>query len=124
MVERLPPDIEAKYAKYLQLRQLLEGLQAEKVKLETEIAETNEIIKTLEEMPDDAEVFVMKGFVLVKSEKGKVLEKLKRKVEELELKLTAAKRHEEATRSQLEKIEAELKKLLGGLGGAQPGGAG
>ncbi len=124
MVERLPPDIEVKYSKYVQLRQLLESLQAEKVKLEAEIAEANEIIQTLEKLPDDAEVFVLKGFVLVKSEKGKVLEDLKKQVEELELKLTTAKRHEEATKAQVEKLEAELKKLLGGLGGAKAGGAG
>ena len=124
MVERLPPDIEVKYSKYVQLRQLLESLQAEKVKLEAEIAEANEIIQTLEKLPDDAEVFVLKGFVLVKSEKGKVLEDLKKQVEELELKLTTVKRHEEATKAQVEKLEAELKKLLGGLGGAKAGGAG
>ena len=124
MVERLPPDIEVKYSKYVQLRQLLESLQAEKVKLEAEIAEANEIIQTLEKLSDDAEVFVLKGFVLVKSEKGKVLEDLKKQVEELELKLTTVKRHEEATKAQVEKLEAELKKLLGGLGGAKAGGAG
>ncbi len=120
MVERLPPDVEAKYNKYMQLRETLNAISQERVVLEGSIAEIDAIIEKIKEAGDDAELYKMAGFILVKSSKEAVLKELEEKRENLEVRLRAVKSQEESMTSELRRLEEEIKKALGGkpAGGA------
>ncbi len=120
MVERLPPDVEAKYNKYMQLRETLNAITQEKVVLEGSIAEIDMIIEKIKEVGDDAELYKMTGFILVRSSKDDVLKELEDRKENLELRLKAIKSQEDTITSELRRLEEELKKALGGkpAGGA------
>ena len=122
MVERLPPEVEAKYTKYLKLRETLNSVEVQKSRVELELAEVTKVKEEVERLPDDAEIFVLKGFVLVKKSKEEVLKELSKQKEDLEVKLLSLKSHEESLRKEVERLERELKSLLSGLGGAQAGG--
>ncbi|BAN90372.1 prefoldin subunit beta [Aeropyrum camini] len=121
MVERLPPEVEAKYTKYLKLRETLSVVMREKATVEAGLAEVESVLKELEGLPDDAELYRLTGFVLVKRSKNEIVDDLNKRKEDLELKLKVLKSQEEHLKKELERIESELRRLLqgGALGGAK-----
>ncbi|MEB3860581.1 MAG: prefoldin subunit beta [Desulfurococcales archaeon] len=118
MVEKVPPDVEAKYNKYVQLRETLNAVVQERLNVEGTIAEIDSIVEKLKDLPEDAELYRMFGYVLVKSSKEEVLNELNEKKEDLELRLKALKSQEDSLKRELERLGEELKRLLSGRTGA------
>jgi prefoldin beta subunit len=116
MVERLPPEVENKYTKYLKLRESLATVLREKSVVEASIAEIESVLKALEAVSDDAEIYKAMGYVMVRTSKEDVKKELERRKEDLEIKLKVLGEQEKALRSELEKLESELRRLLGGAG--------
>ncbi len=123
-IEKIPPQVEAKYRKFIQARELLEKVSQEKALLEASLAEIDSVIEELNSLPDNAEVYRMKGVVLVKVEKNEALKDLNSKKESIELKLMALRRQEETLQKEVERLGRELNQMLAGGGGAPVGGAG
>lgn len=121
MVERLPPEVEAKYTKYLKLRETLAAVLREKAAVEAGLAEVESVLGEVNQLSDDAEIFKMSGFVLVKASKSSIVEELNKRKEDLEIKLKVLKSQEEHLKKELERIESELRRFLqgGGVGGAK-----
>ncbi len=118
MVEKVPPDVEAKYNKYVQLRETLNAVVQERLNVEGTIAEIDSIVEKLRDLPENAELYRMFGYVLVKSTRDEVLNELNEKKEDLELRLKALKSQEESLKREIEKLGEELKRLLSGRMGA------
>ncbi|MCE4611181.1 MAG: prefoldin subunit beta [Desulfurococcales archaeon] len=125
MVERLPPEVEAKYTKYLKIRETLETVVRERSVVEASLAEVESVLKALEALPDDVEIYKAMGFVMVKSDKESIKKELENRKEDLEIKLKVLREQEKALRSELERLEGEIRRLLGGAGagGGARGGA-
>ncbi|MCE4613315.1 MAG: prefoldin subunit beta [Desulfurococcales archaeon] len=118
LVEKVPPDVEAKYNKYVQLRETLNAVVQERLNVEGTIAEIDSIVEKLRDLPENAELYRMFGYVLVKSTRDEVLNELNEKKEDLELRLKALKSQEESLKREIEKLGEELKRLLSGRMGA------
>lgn len=123
-IERIPPQVEAKYRKFLQARELLARVTQEKALVETSLTDVEKLLEDLRNIGSDAELYRMKGFVLVKTEKDSLIKELESRKENLELKLLALKKQEESLQKEVERLGKELSKMLGGSGGAPVGGAG
>ncbi len=125
MVERVPPEVEAKYTKYLKIRETLEAIVRERSVVEANLAEVEGVLKALESLPDDVEIYKAMGFVMVRSTKQDVKKELENRKEDLEIKLKLLREQEKSLRSELERLESELRRMLGGAGagGAPRGGA-
>jgi len=123
-IERIPPQVEAKYRKFLQARELLARVTQEKALLEASLADVEKLIEELKNVSNDAELYRMKGFVLIKTEKDLLMKELESRKENLELKLLALKKQEESLQKEVERLGKELTQMLGGSGGAPVGGAG
>ena len=125
MVERLPAEAEAKYNKYMKLREMLVNISRERLSVESLISEIETVLEELKNVPDDAETYRMIGSVLVKKPKGDIVKELEEKKEELEIRAKALKGQEDALKNELDKLGKELQKILmGGKGGATGGTAG
>jgi len=122
-IEKVPPSIQAKFQKLIEYQELRARLARERSILESTKAELESLIKELEAMEDDVELYRARGIVLVKVDKKALLEELKKKVEDLELKLIAIKEQEKKIVQEIEKLAKELEAFRGG-GGAPVGGAG
>ncbi|WP_048812734.1 prefoldin subunit beta [Acidilobus saccharovorans] len=126
MVERVPPEAEVKYNKYLQLRDTYNAIVQQRLAAESSLSEIEKVIETLNGLSDSAEVYKMAGFVLVKSTKGDLLKELQDRKENLELKIKALKNQENLVKDELDKVAGELQRLLqgavGGGGAAGPAG--
>ena len=123
MVEKVPADVEAKYNKYIQLKETQAALSQERIMLEGTLAEIDSMIEKIKELEDDVELYKMIGNVLVKTRKDSILKELEDRKEDLEIRLKAIKSQEDSIKKELDRLAEELKRLLGG-GGGQPGAAG
>ncbi|MDP8002666.1 MAG: prefoldin subunit, partial [Caldisphaera sp.] len=64
MVEKIPPEAEAKYNKYLQLRDTYNVIVQERMNAESSLGEIEKVLEKLKSLTDDTELFKMTGFVL------------------------------------------------------------
>ncbi|MCE4604688.1 MAG: prefoldin subunit beta [Aeropyrum sp.] len=124
MVERLPPDVEAKYTKYLKLRETLTAVLREKAAVEAGLAEVESVLNEVKDLPEDSDFFKLAGFVLVKRDKSSIVEELNKRKEDLEIKLKVLKSQEDHLKNEMERIEAELRRYLQGGAGAIGGAKG
>ncbi|MEB3779788.1 MAG: prefoldin subunit beta [Desulfurococcales archaeon] len=124
MVEKVPSEAEAKYNKYVQLRETLNALAQERITVEGSLAEIESLLEKLKELPGDADLYKMEGYILVKATRDSIMEELNKRKEDLEIRLKALKSQEDSLKRELERLADELKRLLarqqggaGGLGG-------
>lgn len=118
MVERVSPEVEAKYSKYIKLRDALAAISQERVTIETSLGEIEDLLDRIGKLPEDAELYKLMGYVLVRSKRDEISEELKNRKEELQLRLSAVRAQEDHLKKELDRLAAELKALLGGGGGA------
>jgi len=122
LVERVPPEVEAKYTKYVKLRDTLSAITQERVTLEGAISEIDDVLDKVSRLSADADLYRLVGYVMVKSSRDEVVAELRSRREELELRLKAVKSQEEYLRREVDRLASELRTLLGGSGGAGAGG--
>jgi len=122
LVERVPPEVEAKYSKYVKLRDTLAAVTQERVTLESAISEIDDVLEKINRLPGDVELYRLVGYVMVRSTRDEIVNELKNRKEELELRLKAVKSQEEYLRREVDRLAGELRTLLSGAGGAGAGG--
>ncbi len=124
MAQRLPPDLENKLAKLQALQAQYTRIAQERVAIEAEIAETQRVIKLLEEAGEDAPVYKLESNLFIRVDRNKTLQELKDRLEILELRLQRIKKQEEELKKQLDKLAQEIKSLQTRLSLGKQGGAG
>jgi len=121
LVERVPPEAEVKYNKYLQLRDTYNTIVQQRLAAEASLSEVEKVLERLNGLSDDAEVYRMTGFILVKSTKAELVKELQDRKEELELKIKALKNQEDLVKGELERLASELQAIVQkGAGEVQP----
>ncbi|ESQ23586.1 MAG: prefoldin subunit beta [Acidilobus sp.] len=121
MVERVPPEAEVKYNKYLQLRDTYNTIVQQRLAAESSLSEVEKVLERLNGLSDDAEVYRMTGFILVRSTKAELVKELQDRKEELELKIKALKNQEDLVKGELERLASELQAIVQkGAGQVQP----
>ena len=112
----MPADAEAKYNKYVKLREMLVAISRERASLEAMITELEQVLEELEKLPDDAETYKLMGSILVRKSKEELLKEHRERKEELEVRVKALKNQEDALRKEVDKLARELQKILAGVG--------
>jgi len=124
MVEKVPPEVEAKYTKLMRLREALAAVAQEKASLEALKAEVEAVLEEIRKVPEGARLYKMVGSVLVEKNRDEVVKELEERKEDIEIRLKALNSQEEAPKKDIERLTQELQRLLGGASGAAAGGAG
>jgi prefoldin, beta subunit, archaeal len=112
LVERVPPEAEVKYNKYLQLRDTYNTIVQQRLAAESSLSEVEKVLERLNGLSDDAEVYRMAGFILVRSTKAELVKELQDRKEELELKIKALKNQEDLVKGELERLASELQAIV------------
>ncbi len=118
MVEKVPPEVEAKYAKLVKLRETLAAIAQERASLEALAAEIESVLEEVNKLPDDAKLYKMVGNIMVEKKKDEVVKELSDRKEDIEIRLKALKSQEEALKKDVERLTSEIQKLLGGGAGS------
>ncbi len=122
-IEKIPPQVEAKIRKLREVQARLQEAMALKNSLLATINELERVLEELKKYPDDAEVYKLVGSVLVKASKEQVVKELEDRKEQLNLKLMSTEKMIEALKTEADKLEEEVRRLLAG-GGAPPAAGG
>ncbi len=111
-VSELPPNVQERLLRLQQLQRNLQTILAQKQQVELELAEAGQALTELGTLTEDAVIYKSIGSLLVKSEKGKVEAELKERKELLDTRVQVLGKQEERLRSQLNQLQAKLKRDL------------
>ena len=112
-LSQLPPNVQERIARLQQLQNTMQQLQAQKQRLDSEMAETERALKTLEETPEGAKVYKSVGAVLVERDKSIVVKELGERKDFLEMREKVLEKQEDKTKEKLQGLQETLQKELG-----------
>ncbi len=114
--QRLPPEVQQALIEYENLRNMLAKIEAELKLTEGELAEIDEILSNLKELPDEVELFKSIGHILIKKDKESIKKELEERKELLQLKQQKYKNQIDILRKQVAESEKKLRDLLAKYG--------
>ncbi|MEM1945321.1 MAG: prefoldin subunit beta [Nitrososphaerota archaeon] len=112
--KEIPPSVQQQVLRLQQLQQSLAVLLSEKQRIEAELAEVNAALEELNKLEDGVAVYKAVGPVLVQSTKEKVVAELTERKELADTRLKVLERQEARAKSQIESLQSEVRKMLGG----------
>jgi prefoldin beta subunit len=111
-MENIPPKVQNQLAMLQQLQQQLQTVAAQKTQYEMAIRESRRAQEEMKDIPEDAEIFVNVGTVMVQQKKEKVTASLAEKVETLELRVKSLEKQEKAMQAKFEQLSTDIKGSL------------
>lgn len=111
-MSQLPPKVQERLLQLQQLQRNLQTILAQKQQVELESAETEQALTELGTLTKNAVIYRSIGSLLVKSKKTKVEAELKERKELLNTRVEVLGKQEERLRSQLNQLQAKLKRDL------------
>ena len=111
-VSELPPNVQERLIRLQQLQRNLQTVLAQRQQVELELGETDQALSELGTLTENAVIYKSIGSLLVKSEKSKVETELKERKELLDTRVQVLGKQEERLRSQLNQLQAKLKRDL------------
>jgi prefoldin beta subunit len=116
-MSELPPQVQNLVAQLQQIQQQLQLVVTQKAQVEAMLEETKQAIEELQKTGDEATVYKAVGSILVKEEKGKVLQELTERKESYEIRIKTLERQEERLRERFAELQKKLQGFLGPSGG-------
>ncbi len=114
--QKLPPEVQQTLISYQTLRETYAKIEAELKIVESELAEIEQILGNIKDLPEDAEIYKLIGHVMVKKKKDDIVKELEEKKELLEIKKTKYKNQLDMLAKQISDTESKLKELLSKYG--------
>ena len=114
--QKLPPEVQQTLISYQTLRETYAKIEAELKIVESELAEIEQILGNIKDLPEDAEIYKLIGHVMVKKKKDDIVKELEEKKELLEIKKTKYKNQLDILAKQISDTESKLKELLSKYG--------
>lgn len=111
-MSELPPQVQERLLRLQQLQRNLQTVLAQKQQVELELTETEQALTELGNLTKNAVIYKSIGSLLVKSQKNKVEAELKERKELLDTRVEVLGKQEERLRSQLNQLQAKLKRDL------------
>jgi len=113
MTAELPPQVQNQIAQLQQIQQQIQALAMQKSQIEAMQKESKMALDELERLADDAVVYRNVGELVVKTNKGESITKLKDREETLSLRLQSISRQEERLTSRFKQLQEQIQQALG-----------
>ncbi|HID43960.1 MAG TPA: prefoldin subunit beta [Archaeoglobaceae archaeon] len=111
-MNELPPQVQNMLAQLQQLQQQLQSVVSQKLQVEALKKETEDSLNEVQNVSEDVPLYKATGSILVKVEKGNLLEELEEKKATYEVRLNALKRQEEKLRERLKDMQEKIQSML------------
>ncbi|MEM4717235.1 MAG: prefoldin subunit beta [Desulfurococcaceae archaeon] len=112
----LPPEVQQLVIQYQTLRDHYARIETELRVVEAELSEIDNIMDTLKNLSDDAELYKAVGHVLVRKTKSDVVKELEERKELLTIKRDKFRKQLEFLTKQINDLENKLREALGKYG--------
>jgi prefoldin beta subunit len=113
MTAELPPQIQNQIAQLQQLQQQIQAIAMQKSQIEAMQKESKMALEELEKLADDAVVYRTVGELVIKTEKGESIVKLKDREETLSLRLQSIARQEERLTTRFKQLQEQIQQAMG-----------
>jgi prefoldin beta subunit len=120
-ISQLPPQIQQRLLRLQQLQQNLQGVMAQKQQLTMQFSETENAIKELEKLAEDAVVYKSIGALLVKAEKSNVSTELTERKDLVKMRVDVLGKQEERLKTQVKELQDKLQQDLRPVSGSSLG---
>lgn len=112
-MSELPPQVQNLVAQLQQIQQQLQLVVNQKAQVEAMLEEAKLALEELQKVGDDTPVYKAVGSILVKEEKGKVVQELTERRESLEIRIKTLERQEERLRERFAELQKKVQAILG-----------
>jgi len=110
--EQLPEGIQERLARLQQLQNIVQSLSLQRQRIELELNEAEQALKTLEGLASDAKVYKSIGAILVEKPRDEVVKELNESKELLQLRSKALEKQENKARERLNSLQQAIQKEL------------
>lgn len=117
-MNNISPKVQQQISMLQQVQQQLQTIVQQKMSFEMSVKEAKKANEELENLKDDAEVFVSIGAVMMQKDKASVKTELEEKIETLELRIKSLQKQETALQGKFEQLQQQIQVAIGG--GASP----
>lgn len=111
-VEQLPEGLQERLARLQQLQSIVQSLSLQRQRIEFELNEAEQALKTLEGLSSDTKVYKSVGAILVEKPRDEVIKGLKESKELLELRSKALEKQENKARERLSSLQQAVQREL------------
>ncbi|MFQ5815155.1 MAG: prefoldin subunit beta [Candidatus Hydrothermarchaeaceae archaeon] len=123
-MEQLSPQLRQQLAQFQAVQQQAQTLAVQRSQMEFQLKDLERTLELLDGTKEDAELYKSSGAILVRSEKGKLLEELKEKKDTLELRIKTLQKQEKRFEGKLKEMQEDIRKALSAAGAPGVGSAG
>jgi prefoldin, beta subunit, archaeal len=110
----ISPKIQNQINMLQQMQQQMQTIGSQKAQYEMAVREAKRASEELNDVSDDAAVFMSVGTVMMQKKKDAVLKNLEEKVETLELRIKSLEKQETMLQGKFEQLQAQVKQSLEG----------
>jgi prefoldin beta subunit len=114
IMSALSPKVQNQIAMLQQMQQQMQTIGAQKAQYEMAVREAKRAIEELNDVADDAPVFMSVGTVMMEKKKEDVLKNLNDKIETLELRIKSLEKQEGMLSGKFEQLQGQIKQALEG----------
>jgi prefoldin beta subunit len=114
IMSALSPKVQNQIAMLQQMQQQMQTIGAQKAQYEMAVREAKRAIEELNDVTDDAPVFMSVGTVMMEKKKEDVLKNLNDKIETLELRIKSLEKQEGMLSGKFEQLQGQIKQALEG----------
>lgn len=111
-MDNLSPKVQNQLAMLQQIQQQLQTVVGQKSQYEMAIKEANRALEELEDVPEESEIFMTVGSVIVQKDREKVRSTLNDKVETLEIRVKSLEKQEQSLQSKFEQLSQQIRGAL------------
>ncbi len=112
MADELAPEAQQIVMQMQSFQQLLQNILIQKESLNVQNSEIENALEELEKAKENETVYKAVGPILIKAEKGKLMEDLNNKKETLETKLKSLEKQEEKTKEKLAELQKKIQEMF------------
>ena len=112
----LPPEVQQLVIQYQTLREHYSRIETELRVVEAELSEIDNIVDTLKNLDENAELYKATGHILVKRSKAEILKELEERKELLTIKRDKYRKQLDFLTKQINELENKLKDALAKYG--------
>ena len=110
----ISPKVQNQIAMLQQMQQQMQTIGAQKAQYEMAVREAKRAIEELNDVAEDAPVFMSVGTVMMEKKREEVLNNLNNKIETLELRIKSLEKQEGMLSGKFEQLQSQIKQALEG----------
>ena len=110
----ISPKVQNQIAMLQQMQQQMQTIGAQKAQYEMAVREAKRAIEELNDVAEDAPVFMSVGTVMMEKKREDVLNNLNNKIETLELRIKSLEKQEGMLSGKFEQLQSQIKQALEG----------